>query len=167
MMPAPSLWPDRVAAFSRPAHFRSEVELRRFVVRHAPTLIGMTVLASEYPIVTNGGGRIDALGLDARDGPIVVEFKRTATGVTICQGLYYLDWLEQHRDVFTALVANQMGTRAASRISWNAARLMCVAEEIGHREEAVARQVGRNVELLQVRRYAGGFLIVQRQRATL
>jgi hypothetical protein len=144
--------------------FRSETELRRFVIGHARTLIGVRVLASEYSIATNGGGRIDALGIDVAESPVVLEFKRMATGLTICQGLAYLDWLEHHRDVFATLVGNQVGTRTASRISWHACRLICIAEEIGQREEAVARQIGRSVELLQIRRYRGGFVALQRPR---
>jgi hypothetical protein len=149
----------------RPAsgrHFRSETELRRFVVRHAHTLIGVRVLASEFSIAANGGGLIDAVGIDVTEAPVVLEFKRIATGLTICQGLFYLDWLEHHRDVFTAHVGNQLGTRTASRIAWNAARLICIAEKIGQREEAVARHVGRSVELLQIRRYTGGLVTLQR-----
>jgi hypothetical protein len=102
------------------------------------------------------------VGIDVTEAPVILEFKRIATGLTICQGLFYLDWLEHHRDVFTTLVGNHMEMRTASRITWNAARLICIAEAIGHREEAVARQVGRSVELLQIRRYRGGLVTLQR-----
>ena len=142
--------------------FRSETDLRRFVVRHAQTLLGVTILAIEYPIATNGTGRIDALGIDRKRIPVVVEFKRAATGTSICQGLYYLDWLEGNRDLFSMLVMDQLGQKAAARINWNSPRLLCLAEEIGEREEAVARQIGRTVELLQIRRLSGGLVMVQR-----
>jgi hypothetical protein len=165
---------DEVRAFavaggrSRPVtarRFRSEADLRRFVTRHAPTLLGVTVLASEYPIATDGGGRIDALALDERDRPVVLEFKRSASGTAICQGLYYLDWIESHRDAFSLLVVSRFGPKVATRVAWGAARLLCLAEEIGEREEAVARQIGRTVELLAVRRYPSGLVVVQRPAA--
>jgi hypothetical protein len=146
--------------------FRSEAKLRRFVVRHARILLAVRVLATEFPIATDGGGRIDALGLDTAGAPVILEFKRVATGLTICQGLYYLDWLDHHRDVFASLVTNSDVQRIGRSIAWKSARLVCVAEEIGLREEAVARQIGRSVELLQIRRYVGGLATIQRPRST-
>jgi hypothetical protein len=143
--------------------FRSETELRRFVVRHAPMLLAVRAVATEFPIATDGGGRIDALGIDTAGAPVILEFKRTATGLTICQGLYYVDWLDHHRDVFAELVTDSGAQRAGRPIVWKSARLICVAEDIGAREEAVARQIGRSVELLQLRRYVGGVATIQRK----
>lgn len=150
---------------SVPIHrFRSEADLRRFVVRHAETLIGVTILASEYVIATNGHGRVDALGIDRTGSPVVIEFKRSASGTAICQGLYYLDWLDSHRNLFSMLVMEKLGQNEATKIAWETPRLVCLAEEIGEREEAVARQIRRTIELLQVRRFPGGLVLVQRPR---
>src|SRR5215218_3930292 len=137
----------------RSCPFRTETELQRFVIHHAERLVAIRILAREHVIHTNGGGRIDAVGTDGRSTPVVVEFKRNASGLTICQGLHYLDWLDQHLEVFAEIVMRRFGDRKASKIRWNSARLVCIAEEIGAREEAVARQIGRQVELLQLRRY--------------
>ncbi len=145
--------------------FQTEAELRRLVVRHAPTILDLTILATEYPIASDGTGRIDALGIDADHRPVVLEFKRAATGGAICQALYYLDWLLSHRDVFACLVLDRLGARTARRIDWSTPRLLCIAEEVSEREEAVARQIGRRVELLGVRRLPGGLLLLQRPRA--
>lgn len=142
--------------------FRSEEQLGRFVVRHARALLGLTVLATEYPIDRNGGGRIDALAIDRERTPVILEFKQAACGTALCQGLVYLDWLERHRDAFTALVERRLGKSVASRVSWCRPRLLCVAGEISSREEAVARQVGRVVELIQVHRLPHGLVLMQR-----
>ncbi len=79
--------------------------------------------------------------------------------------MYYLDWLVRHRDVFACLVMDQLGTSMARRIDWSAPRLLCIAEEVSEREEAVARQIGRQVELLALRRLPGGLLLLQCPRA--
>lgn len=150
----------------QPRPFRTEAELRRFVVQHAMRLLGVRIVASEYLVDRNGGGRIDAIGLDVKFAPVVIEFKRTASGLTICQALYYLDWLDQHREIFASLVLRRLGKRIPSNIAWEAARLLCIAEVIGPREEAVARQIGRAVELLQVQRYARGVVTIQRAPST-
>lgn len=147
--------------------FRSEAHFRRFVVRHAQLLLDVNVIASEYPINFNGGGRIDALGIDSTGNPVVIEFKRSANGTATCQGLCYLDWLERHRDIFSVLVLERLGQRVAARIRWVSPRIICLAEEIGEREEAVARQIGRAVDLLQLRRLPGGLILVQRPPSRL
>jgi hypothetical protein len=136
--------------------------LRRFVVRHAQNLLRLSVVASEHPIHTNGDARIDALAIDRARRPVIIEFKRVATGTAICQTLFYLDWLTSHRDHFSALVMNHLGAAAARRIDWSAPRIVCIAEAIGEREEAVARQVGKPVELIVLRRLPGGLVLLQR-----
>ena len=148
-----------------PRPFRTEAELRRLVVRYARTLLDLTILATEYPMVSDGAGRIDALGIDHHHRPAVLEFKRAATGGSICQALYYLDWLLSHRDVFACLVMDHLGASIAWRIDWSAPRLLCIAEEVSEREEAVARQIGRQVELLGLQRLPGGLLLLQRPRS--
>lgn len=147
-------------ATARP--FRTEAELRRLVVRHASTLLDLTILATEYPIASDGAGRIDAIGIDSGCRPVVLEFKRAATGGTICQALYYLDCLLAQRETFARLVMDRLGASTARRIDWAMPRVLCIAEEIGEREEAVARQIGPRVELLSVRRLPGGLLLLQR-----
>jgi hypothetical protein len=146
--------------------FRSEAQLRRFVVRHARALLNITILAVEYPIHTDGDARIDALALDAAHRPVIIEFKHVATGSAICQGLYYLDWLTSHRATFAEIVSDRFGTGTAHRLDWSAPRLLCIAEAIGEREEAVGRQVGGNVELIALRRIAGGIVLLQRPSIT-
>ncbi len=147
-----------------PRPFRTETELRRLVVRHAPTLLDLTILATEYPIASDGAGRIDALGIDDYHRPVVLEFKRAATGGAICQAFYYLDCLLAHRETFARLVMDRLGANSARRIDWAMPRVLCIAEEVSEREEAVARQIGPRVELLGVRRLPGGLLLLQRPR---
>ena len=60
------------------------------------TLLGVRFLASEY--ATTHGGRMDTLGLDENGYPVIVEYKRTMSENVINQGLFYLDWLMDHRD---------------------------------------------------------------------
>lgn len=147
--------------------FGSEVALRRYVVRHAGSLLGVTVLPTQYAIITNGGGRIDAIGIDGDLHPVIAEFKVSTSGIAICQALYYLDWLLSNREVFTMVVLERLGAAQAMKIDWTAPRLLCVAETIGEREEAVARQIGRPIELLQVRRLPRGSVLIQRPAVRL
>src|ERR1700750_1451016 len=76
-------------------------------------LLGVRFLASEY--TTTNGGRIDPLGLD-RDGvPVILEYKRALNENVINQGLFYLNWLMDHRKDFQWLVLEKLGKADAER----------------------------------------------------
>jgi len=145
--------------------FATEADLGRFVIRNAQAITGITIIASEYRIGATGGGRIDASGVDARNCPVVVEFKMEADGGAICQGLYYLDWMVMHREVVTLLVLEKLGQTRADGLLWSRARLVCIAQEINDREEAVARQIGPKVELLRMQRLSKTVIAVQKSSA--
>ena len=100
--------------------------------------------------------------MDERLHPVVVEFKREATGSTIAQALVYVDWLVAHPDAVALHVARKLGIAQADRLDWSAPRLVCVASAFGPREEAVARQLGGRAELVRIVRYGGGHFVVQR-----
>lgn len=161
---------DRVALFAdaaparslKPRPFASEADLRRFVERRLEPALGLRLAASEVPVDGWAPGRIDALVVDERLRPAVVEFKREATGNTIFQALVYVDWLLAHRDAVALRVARKLGLTQADRLDWAGPRLVCIAETFGPREEAVARQLGDRVELVRFVRYGRGLFVVQR-----
>ena len=162
---------DRVALFAdaapaagplKPRPFASEADLRRFAERRLALALGLRLVAAEVAVDGWAAGRIDALAVDERLRPVVVEFKREATGSTIGQALAYVDWLVTHRDAVVLHVARTLGIENADRLDWSAPRLVCVAAAFGPREEAVARQLANQVDLVRVDRYGGGRFVVQR-----
>jgi hypothetical protein len=68
------------------------------------------------------GGRIDTLGLDDNNCPVIIEYKRTLNENVINQGLYYLDWLMDHKGEFTLLTMKKPGAPAAEQIEWSSPR---------------------------------------------
>jgi hypothetical protein len=167
----PAFTVDRVSLFTdaasgpaplKPRPFASEAELRQFTERRLEPVLGLSLVAREVPVDGWASGRIDALALDDRGRPVVVEFKRTASGIAIGQALVYLDWALAHRDAVALMVARTLGFGRADRLDWTGARLVCVAEEIAPREEAVARQLGGRVELVQIVRLKEGVFVAQR-----
>lgn len=75
-----------------------EKSVQTFFERNLTTLLGVRFLASEF--TTSNGGRIDTLGLDENGCPVILEFKRASNENVINQGLFYLDWLMDHRKDF-------------------------------------------------------------------
>ncbi len=58
------------------------------------------------------GGRIDSLGLDENGSPVILEYKRSVNENVINQGLFYLDWLLDHKAEFELLVMKKLGPEA-------------------------------------------------------
>jgi hypothetical protein len=67
-------------------------------VRNLEAFLGVRFLASEFTMTS--GGRIDTLGLDENGCPVILEYKRAANENVVNQGLFYLDWLADHRKDF-------------------------------------------------------------------
>jgi RecB family endonuclease NucS len=72
------------------------------------------LLASEYPTGKKHRGRIDSLGIDENNSPVIIEYKRSTGENVINQGLFYLEWLLDHQAEFEALVTRQFGATCRS-----------------------------------------------------
>lgn len=54
-----------------------EKPLQTLIEQNLETLLGIRFLASEYATGKTHGGRIDSLGLDENDCPVILEYKRS------------------------------------------------------------------------------------------
>jgi predicted transport protein len=127
------------------------------------TLLGVRFLATEFVI---DGGRIDTLGLDENDAPVILEFKRAANENVINQGLFYLDWLVTHRKDFQWLVLEKLGKEAADRVDWTSPRLICIAGDFSRYDAHAIKQVSRHIELIRYRRYGADLLMLEKVAST-
>jgi predicted transport protein len=141
-----------------------EKSLQTLFEANLEALLGVRFLASEY--VTNEGGRIDTLGIDENDTPVVIEYKRSSNENVINQGLSYLDWLMGHRKDFDWLVFEKLGAAAAKQVNWSGSRLICIAGDYNKWDEQAVKQMGRNIALFRYRRYAGDLLLLEQLTAT-
>jgi RecB family endonuclease NucS len=90
-----------------------ERQLQRTIESNMETLFGVRFLASEYSTGAKHRGRLDSLGIDETGSPVIFEYKRSRDENVINQGLFYLDWLLDHRAEFQLLVMDRLGTDAA------------------------------------------------------
>lgn len=74
-----------------------ERNLQILIEENMETMFGVRFLASEYTTGKVHRGRIDSLGLDENGSPVIFEYKRTTNENVINQGLFYLDWLMDHK----------------------------------------------------------------------
>ena len=117
-----------------------ERELQALIERNLDTVLGVRFLASEYSTGKTHGGRIDTLGIDENNAPVIIEYKRSTNENVINQGLYYLDWLLDHRAEFTLLVMKQLGAEVADAVEWSFPRLLCIAGDFTRYDEHAVQQ---------------------------
>lgn len=138
-----------------------EKSFQLLLEKHLEAFLDVRLLASEYATGKTHGGRIDTLGLDDNNCPVIIEYKRTLNENVINQGLYYLDWLMDHKGEFTLLTIKTLGSAIADKIEWSSPRLLCIAGDFTKFDEHAVQQINRNIELLRYRRYAQSLLLLE------
>ena len=138
-----------------------EKSLQNTFEANLETLLGIRFLASEHSTGTVHGGRIDTLGLDEDNCPVIIEYKRAVNENVINQGLFYLDWLLDHRKEFQWLVMERLGSDVAKTVDWSAPRLLCIAGDFTRYDEHAVKQIARNIELIRYRQFSGNFLLLE------
>lgn len=103
-----------VASELRGTSVALERSLHQVIERNLEPLFGVRLLASEYSTGVKHGGRMDSLGIDENYSPVIFEYKRAVNENVINQGLFYLDWLMDHRADFKMLVLERLGTAPSS-----------------------------------------------------
>ncbi|HIW38410.1 MULTISPECIES: DUF5655 domain-containing protein [Staphylococcus] len=143
-----------------------EKSLQNIIECNTEQLLGISFLASEYSTGRNHSGRIDTLGIDENYSPVIIEYKRTTNENVINQGLFYLDWLMDHKAEFELLVMNQLGKNVSDKIEWSSPRLLCIAGGFTKYDEHAVKQINRNIELYRYKYFEDKFLLLDLVNAT-
>lgn len=138
-----------------------EKTLQDLMERNLDAFLGVRFLASEYSTGKTHGGRIDTLGIDENGSPVIIEYKRSLNENVINQGLFYLDWLMDHKAEFTLLAMECLGSEAQNEIDWSAPRLLCIAGDFTRYDQHAVSQINRNIELLRYRRYGDELMLLE------
>ncbi|MCD8915447.1 DUF91 domain-containing protein [Staphylococcus simulans] len=138
-----------------------EKELQTMIENHLETFLGVKFLASEYTTGRRHGGRIDTLGIDENHVPVIIEYKRTTNENVINQGLFYLDWLLDHKGEFQMNVLKQLGKDVADEIDWSNPRLVCIAGNFTKYDEHAVQLIDRNIELYRYSYYDNRYLLLE------
>ena len=135
-----------------------EKELQTLIEQNMEIFFGVRFLKSEY-VVTNG--RMDSIGIDENNSPVIFEYKRSQNENVINQGLFYLDWLLDHKADFKLLVIDKLGKEAADNIDWSVPCVICVAHDFTKYDMHAVNQMQRNIKLVSYRRYDNGMLLLE------
>ena len=142
-----------------------EKPLQTLIEANLWPLLNIRFLASEYSTGKTHGGRIDSLGLDENNCPVILEYKRSMGENVINQGLFYLDWLMDHKADFQLLVLTTLGAAQADAIDWSAPRVVCIAADFTKYDGHAVQQIGRNIELIRYRRFGDDLLLLESANA--
>lgn len=125
--------------------FNNEKALQNFVENNLENLFGIRFLASEFTTSKNHGGRIDSLGLDENNSPVIIEYKWGEKDNIINQGLFYLDWLVDHTGDFTLLVQNKFGK--SIDVNFGSPRVLLIAQTFNKYDQYAINRMAENIEL--------------------
>ena len=136
-----------------------EKELQTVIEKNMEVFFGVTFLASEYK--TTDGGRMDSIGIDENYCPVIFEYKRSIKENVINQGLFYLNWLLDHKDSFKVLVIEKLGLKEADKIDWTMPRVVCIAGDFTKYDESAIKQMNRNVSLIRYKKFGNDLLMFE------
>ena len=138
-----------------------EKSLQTLIESNLEAFLGIRFLATEYSIGKTFGGRIDTLGVDEDGWPCIIEYKRATNENVINQGLFYFDWLMDHKAEFELLVMKKLGQQESEKIDWSSPRLLCIAGAFTKYDVHAVQQINRNIELLRYIRFGEEYLMLE------
>lgn len=138
-----------------------EKSLQGFIESHLNELLGIRFLETEYSTGKTHGGRIDTLGIDENGCPVILEYKRSMNENVMNQGLYYLDWLLDHKGEFELLVLKKFGKEASEKIEWGNPRLLCIAGDFTKFDIHAVQQISSSIELIRYRNYPPDLFLLE------
>jgi predicted transport protein len=127
--------------------FGDEFSLRDFFAENLEELLGIRFIEKEYPILE---GRIDTLGLDENNSPVIIEYKWKENEEVLAQGLFYYNWLIKNKKHFELLAENRLGKRI--EVNWEKPRVILVAQGFGRYILGAVEQE-KHIELLSYHYY--------------
>jgi predicted transport protein len=141
------------------SNFKSERELQNLVENNLEELFGIRFVCSEYSTGEKHGGRIDTLGVDENNSPVIIEYKWGEKDNVINQGLFYLDWLVDHKGDFQVLA--EKGINKKIKIDWSQPRLILIASAFNRYDKHAINLISENIELWTYTLYEDGIFEVK------
>lgn len=138
-----------------------EKHLQNIIEENMEVFLGVKFLATEYSTGKVHNGRIDSLGIDENNCPVIIEYKRSINENVINQGLYYLDWLLDHKEAFEFLVMKKLGGDIHENIEWTSPRLICIANDFTKYDIHAVKQINRNIDLIKYKNYKEELLLLE------
>ena len=135
-----------------------EKELQNLIESNMEQFFGVKFLKSEFVITS---GRMDSIGIDENYSPVIFEYKRSINENVINQGLFYLDWLLDHKADYKLLVIDKYGTETAEKIDWSVPCVICIANDFTRYDIHAVNQMQRNIKLVKYKKYSDDLILFE------
>jgi len=139
---------NRVVKYSiKDDGFGDEFTLRDFFADNLEELLGIRFIEKEYPVQE---GRIDTLGLDENNSPVIIEYKWKENEEVLAQGLFYYNWLIKNKKHFALLIEKKLSRDI--KVNWEQPRVILIAQGFGRYILGAVEQE-KHIELLSYHYY--------------
>ena len=138
--------------------FQNELELHQLIDKNLEEIFGVRFIKDEH--ITDKHGRIETLGLDESNRPIVIEYKKTKEKGQLVQANRYMTWIKQNPDSFE-LLARKNIKNLTGEIDFSNPRILCFAQEYSIDDKCLALSLG--AELWKYRYYENDTLVISRE----
>lgn len=142
----------------RTKEFKNELELHQLIDKNLEEIFGVRFIKDEH--VTEKHGRIETLGIDESNRPIVIEYKKTKEKGQLVQANRYMTWIKQNPDSFE-LLARKNIKNLNGDIDFSNPRILCFAQEYSIDDKCLALSLG--AELWKYRYYENDTLVISRE----
>lgn len=129
----------------RASGFELEKQLQKLIELNIEEIFGVRLVATEFVVRGEQPGRIDTLGLDYEGAPTIIEYKRDKNENVINQGLYYMNWLLDHRGDFVVAARDRLEEDV--EINWSHPRLIIIAQNYAKWDTYAVNRMGEGIEL--------------------
>ncbi len=137
--------------------FKNELELHQLIDENLEELFEIRYIKDEH--VTEKHGRIETLGLDNSNRPVVIEYKKTMEKGQLAQANRYSMWIRQHPADFELLIRKNL--KIEDEIDFSNPRIICFAQEYNIDDKCLALALG--AELWKYQYYENDTLVIVRE----
>lgn len=138
--------------------FKNELELHQLIDKNLEEIFGIRYIKDEH--ITEKHGRIETLGLDESNRPVVIEYKKTQEKGQLVQANRYMTWIKQNPDSFE-LIARKNLKNLNGEIDFANPRILCFAQEYSIDDKCLALSL--RAELWKYRYYENETLVINRE----
>ncbi|MBX9852640.1 MAG: hypothetical protein K2X86_12915 [Cytophagaceae bacterium] len=140
-----------------PKDFKSELELHQLIDKNLEELFEIRYLKDEH--ITDKHGRIETLGIDTSNRPVVIEYKKTTDKGQLAQANRYAAWIRQNPDSFELLVRKNL--KITGDLDFSNIRIICFAQDYNMDDKCLAPVLG--AELWKYTYYENDTLVIVRE----
>lgn len=138
--------------------FKNELELHQLIDKNLGEIFGVRFIKDEH--ITDKHGRIETLGIDESNRPVVIEYKKTKEKGQLVQANRYMTWIKQNPDSFELLTRKNIKD-LNGKIDYANPRILCFAQEYSIDDKCLALSLG--AELWKYRYYENETLVISRE----